>query len=403
MWLANIEGEWDAFQQILKRKWEEMETKVPTLQKRILDEDRTLEALIRETEADWKNARNDKLMRSTDPTEALRTLDAFEQRLRRLQTDYLRIVRALDALDLNAPADNKIEPLLIELNGFHDVWKSLGSIWESMSEVREQLWNAVVPRKVTRRLDVVMKRMDTLSPKIQQYEAFQNLKNLIKKHKTSMLILAELRSDALKDRHWRTVTRTLDVIQIKSTQLTLGDLLDAPLKLNEKKLKDIITLAQGEMALEQFMSNVRDIWNSAQLDLVDYQNKTSLIRGWDDLFTRLDDHLSSIFSMKQSPYYKVFEDDAIAWEDKLTRLRVIFDIWIDVQRRWIYLEGIFYGSADIKQQLPNEFARFKSMDQEFVQLMRTVRYKPEVLAVLSMINCQRTLERLSDLLGKALS
>ena len=112
MWLANIEGEWDAFQQILKRKWEEMETKVPTLQKRILDEDRTLEALIRETEADWKNARNDKLMRSTDPTEALRTLDAFEQRLRRLQTDYLRIVRALDALDLNAPADNKIEPLL---------------------------------------------------------------------------------------------------------------------------------------------------------------------------------------------------------------------------------------------------------------------------------------------------
>ena len=77
------------------------------------------------------------------------------------------------------------------------------------------------------------------------------------------------------------------------------------------------------MALEQFMSDVREIWTSAQLDLVDYQNKTSLIRGWDDLFTRLDDHLSSIFSMKQSPYFKVFEDDAVAWEDKLTRLNSI--------------------------------------------------------------------------------
>ena len=91
---------------------------------------------------------------------------------------------------------------------------------------------------------------------------------------------------------------------------------------------------------------------AAKLELVDYHNKTSLIRGWDELFSKLDDNLSSLSSMKQSPYYKVFEDDALAWEDKLTRLRVLFDIWIDVQRRWVYLEGIFYGSADIKQQLP---------------------------------------------------
>ena len=66
----------------------------------------------------------------------------------------------------------------------------------------------------------------------------------------------------------------------------------------------------------------------------------------------------------------------------------------------MYLEGIFFGSADIKQQLPNEFARFKSIDQEFVQLMRAVRMKPGVLDVLALPNVQRTLERVSDLLDK---
>jgi len=269
-----------------------------------------------------------------------------------------------------------------------------------MVEVRERPWRSIVPRKVQRSFDAVLKHMDSLSPKIQQYEAFQNMKELSRKYKTSMLLLSELRSDALKDRHWRQVKKILLLQHKTDNQLLLSDLLDAPLKSSDKVLKDILLRAQGEMALEQFMSDVRDGWNAMQLELVDYQNKTSLIRGWDELFTKLDDHLSSLNSMKQSPYFKVFEDDAKSWEEKLTKLRVLFDIWIDVQRRWVYLEGIFYGSADIKQQLPNEFARFKSIDQEFVQLMRNVRYKPNVLNVLSLTNVQRTLERLSDLLDK---
>ena len=56
---------------------------------------------------------------------------------------------------------------------------------------------------------------------------------------------------------------------------------------------------------------------------------------------------------------QVFEDDAIAWEERLNRINAIFDVWIDVQRRWVYLEGIFTGSADIKHLLPNETQRFQ--------------------------------------------
>lgn len=55
----------------------------------------------------------------------------------------------------------------------------------------------------------------------------------------------------------------------------------------------------------------------------------------------------------------MFEDDALAWEDRLNRINDLFDVWIDVQRRWVYLEGIFTGSADIKHLLPNESQRFQ--------------------------------------------
>ena len=55
---------------------------------------------------------------------------------------------------------------------------------------------------------------------------------------------------------------------------------------------------------------------------------------------------------------KEFEEDASSWEEKLNKLNIIFDIWIDVQRRYIYLDGIFGSSVDIKHLLPNESQKF---------------------------------------------
>ena len=48
------------------------------------------------------------------------------------------------------------------------------------------------------------------------------------------------------------------------------------------------------------------------------------------------------------------------------------DVWIDVQRQWVYLEGIFSGSADIKHLLPVESARFNNINSEFLAVMKKV-------------------------------
>ncbi|KAF7315715.1 hypothetical protein MIND_00087100 [Mycena indigotica] len=86
--------------------------------------------------------------------------------------------------------------------------------------------------------------------------------------------------------------------------------------------------------------------------------------------------------MKLSPYYKVFEEEAASWEEKLNRIHVLFDVWIDVQRQWVYLEGIFSGSTDIKHLLPKVYK------------------SPFVLDVLNIQGVQKSLERLADLLNK---
>jgi len=159
-------------------------------------------------------------------------------------------------------------------------------------------------------------------------------------------------------------------------------------------------MAQGELALEEFIKQVREFWQTFELDLVPYQNKCRLIRGWDDLFNKLAEHSSSLTAMKSSPYYKVFEEEASSWDEKLNRIRDIFDVWIDVQRRWVYLEGIFSGSSDINALLPTESSRFKSINTEFINLMKKVSKSQLILEVINIEGLQRSLDRLSDLLAK---
>lgn len=75
-------------------------------------------------------------------------------------------------------------------------------------------------------------------------------------------------------------------------------------------------------------------------------------------------------------------------------------MWIDVQRQWVYLEGIFSGSADIKHLLPVESARFQNINSEFLTVMKKVNKSPFVLDILNIPGIQKNLERLADLLVK---
>lgn len=69
------------------------------------------------------------------------------------------------------------------------------------------------------------------------------------------MLIVELKSDALKERHWRALMRKLRVNWVLS-ELSLGQVWDVDLQMNEGVVKDIILTAQGEMALEEFLRQV---------------------------------------------------------------------------------------------------------------------------------------------------
>lgn len=400
-WLyANqVSDEWDAFEAILSRKSKIVEDQTEALRANIIAEDRVITGRIADVVAQWSEEKP--VSGSIPPAEAAELLRTYQARMEKLQGESETVSRAKEALALPLARDNALSAALEEVGDFKSVWSALATIWQSINELRDTLWTSFQPRKLRQSLDGLMKMTKEMPSRMRQYAAFEHVQNVLRQLIKANPLLTDLKSDAIRERHWLKIYKALRPNKRYSeVSMTLGDVWDLQPIASEATIRDIITQARGELALEEFVRQVRDTWQSYPLDLVNYQNKCRLIRGWDDLFTKCSENLNSLQAMRHSPYYKEFEEEASAWEDKLNRVHVLFDVWIDVQRQWVYLEGVFTGNNDIKHLLPTESSRFSNINAEFSAVMKKVYKSPFVMDVLAIPGVQKSLERLAELLSK---
>ncbi|KAF2682234.1 cytoplasmic dynein-like protein 1 heavy chain 1 [Lentithecium fluviatile CBS 122367] len=397
--IDQIEHEWQMLNDVLERKNKISEDQKDALQAKIVAEDKVVNQKVANITAEWSEEKP--VAGNIRPADASDTLRKFDQKLNQLQTESENLSKAKEALGLPSSPGNALKAVLEEVHDFKSVWSSLATIWSSIDDLRETLWNSIQPRKLRINLDNLLKMTKDMPSRMRQYQAFEYVQNTLKQLLKENTILGELRTDAVRERHWARIFKNLKPHKRYSAiSMTLGDVWDLKLGPSEKVIRDVITQAQGEMALEEFLKQVRETWQNYTLDLVNYQNKCRLIRGWDDLFATCSENLNSLQAMRHSPYYKEFEEDASGWEDKLNRVHVLFDVWIDVQRQWVYLEGVFTGNADIKHLLPMESSRFQNINSEFMSVMKKVSRQPSVLEVLNISGVQKSLERLAELLNK---
>ncbi|VDB92823.1 BgtA-20854 [Blumeria graminis f. sp. tritici] len=400
-WLSveQVDSEWAALNEILARKAKVVQDQTDALRAKIIAEDKVVNDKIIEITERWNKEKP--VSGTISPQVASSTLMEFERQITRLDEEAAMVSRAKEALDLHLSSSLSLETMLEEVQDFKSVWAALSTIWKSLNDLRETLWNSVQPRKIRSAVDNLIKMTKEMPSRMRQYAAFEHIQNVLRQHLKVNTIISDLKSEAIRDRHWKKIYKSLmPEKRYSPVSMTLGDVWDLKLASTEVIIRDIIVQAQGEMALEEFLKQVREVWTNYSLDLVNYQNKCRLIRGWDDLFAKCSENLNSLQAMRHSPYYKEFEEEASSWEDKLNRVHVLFDVWIDVQRQWVYLEGVFTGNADIKHLLPIESSRFQNINSEFFTVMKKVYKQPFVLDVLNISGVQKSLERLAELLNK---
>eukprot|EP01035_Chromulina_nebulosa_P017680 gene17680-23270_t len=393
--VSNVIGLFTDFTSILNRRITAMESQLSSLQSKIKDEDVNINNNINNLISSWDKDKPED--GSLVPSDAITYLSTISSQINKLNDDLVRINKAKDALEIEYLSNDKLKDVSNELVDLKEVWIAISPIFDKIFSYKSTLLKDIQPIKLRKGLDELLDIIRHFPPKIRGYSIVEYQQEYINKLLSNQSIIRDLTSDTLKERHWKTIIQTMGLSKIKTvvfSEITLGLVYDSNPIQHKKFVSEVLSVAQGESALEQYLKDIRDFWVNFELNLIAREN-IRLISNWDILFTSLEDHLNSLSSLKQSPYYKnlpEFQEDTTIWETRLTSLRSIFEIWIEVQRKWIYLRGIF-NNADIKAQLPSQYTKFKNIDSDVINLVKRVSSKPNVLDLLQIDNLNRLLDR----------
>eukprot|EP01054_Gregarina_sp_Poly1_P003174 Gregarina_sp_Poly_1__3173@NODE_18_length_21885_cov_39_980383_g16_i0_p1_GENE_NODE_18_length_21885_cov_39_980383_g16_i0NODE_18_length_21885_cov_39_980383_g16_i0_p1_ORF_typecomplete_len4767_score865_14AAA_6/PF12774_7/1_5e149AAA_6/PF12774_7/8_3e02AAA_6/PF12774_7/9_7DHC_N2/PF08393_13/4_2e02DHC_N2/PF08393_13/9_6e02DHC_N2/PF08393_13/4_6e02DHC_N2/PF08393_13/2_6e02DHC_N2/PF08393_13/1_9e118AAA_8/PF12780_7/2_6e03AAA_8/PF12780_7/5_6e02AAA_8/PF12780_7/7_5AAA_8/PF12780_7/2_2e91DHC_N1/PF08385_12/1_1e85DHC_N1/P len=400
IYAERVQGEWASFEQVLLQQASFFETNKDELKKLVSVIDKKLQEALDHIQDDWKQKKP--VGGETAPQEALKVLDDTEMKMKMIiqRFEKLDTAKSVLGLPVGVRADiSGFDPRILqeEVSNLKVVWSELGSLHHSVVELKSTAWASIVPKKIRETIEHLLSQVKLIPVRYRQYEAFERLQDDLKSYLSLNQMINELRSETLKERHWKKILENLN-IRKSYQELTLGDIYDSRPKAHEEALKDILNRAQGESGLSEFLTSVKEIWSTMEFTFIPYKTKYKLISGFDDIFQVLDEHLNLLQSMRMSPYFSSFEEEATSWDDKLSRLRGLLDVWLEVQRKWLYLEGVFTGSADIQALLPSDFSKFKEIDMDLYTMMK--RMSKKIIDIVNQEGLLKSLTRLSESLTR---
>ena len=298
-----IENDWSSLEQILSRRQESIKASQEQLKKNIILEDGKVKRAIEEATSQWEQSRP--LDGSIPVQSALTTLEEFKLKFDSLNDQWSKVNKGRDALALDVHRESPVDLLLTELHGLQEAWQAVLEYWNRLNSVGETMWSMFIPKTFSQQLNELEKDLESIPSRCKQYACFTYLQSTIRRYKKDFKLLQELKNSSLKERHWSQILSFLN-LSTSYEFLRVRDFWTPEFRENEPKITEVLSIAQGELAIEEFLKQIREFWNAYQLELVSYQGRCKLIRGWEALFQKLDEHISALSSMKQSPYYRVF-------------------------------------------------------------------------------------------------
>jgi dynein heavy chain 1 len=314
--------------------------------------------------------------------------------------DYHIFSRARNVLGVSLIEEehSELRIALEELHSLKQAWSFIGDVWKQINEVKGLPWGSLSFNRLKSSLVGPSEMHQAVPTFVKQYDGYLAISEKLEELFKINQLLLDFKSDVLRERHWNQIYSTLSINNIrKKSGLTLGDFWDSPIMIKEAEIKQIVLSAAGEAALEDFIQSVRNTWASTELSFVPYQSKCWLVKGFDEILSLCQEHLASLNSMNNSAYFSVFEDEAVSLERKLSTIYMIFDTWVDIQRQWIYLEGVFSGENEIGSILPIEATRFRTINNEFMQLMGKVYRIKKILDIIAISEIVDTFKRFENL------
>jgi dynein heavy chain, axonemal len=217
-------------------------------------------------------------------------------------------------------------------------------------------------------------RIKNFEKEVRQWGVYEHLKNKIDQFRTAMPLIADLRDEAMRERHWKELKfEVKEEFDEDSEEFTLEKIFELGLNNHGEKVSELADNARKELKIEIQLEEIRRMWEDdpmTDLDIKQLKSKANneeyfKIMTTENLYQVIEDNVVKLSNMKSSPYYKQFDDKIDTWENNIAQITETLELLLAVQGKWSYLESIFRGQQDISKQLPSESSIFTKINTDF--------------------------------------
>ena len=309
------------------------------------------------------------------------------------------LVKAEKLFNLPVTSYTELYEIEQEIKGLEKIYDLYVDVKRTINGFSTTLWSNLDVNVLTKGVETYLTRMKKLPKELKQLPPYNVVADRINSFKDSIPLLAELKNEALRPRHWKKLmSLTGKTFDMNPDTFTLEKLFSMNLHSHATAIEDIVGGAMKELSIENGLKQVESTWRNLRFNVVKYSKGTDdrgyILGGIEDITALLEDNAMNLQSMTASKFVQPFIEQVQKWEKSLSHISEVTDIWMLVQRRWMYLESIFVGSGDIRQQLPEEAKRFDKIDRSFKKIMNeTAKHT----VVLEACHVENRLEDLKEL------
>ncbi|RNF24116.1 cytoplasmic dynein 1 heavy chain 1 [Trypanosoma conorhini] len=380
IYVRKLKTEYRAYHDLIERKVKALEFRRPFLCESLKPQEEDLSRQIDEVEASlhtivtWVQDQEQAQLEEVSDS-AQRRFSEMQEWVARLKEQRTRLTALQAALGVPILAETKLEAIMARMEEMQWVCGHVARAYQRLHALARTPFSEMVPRQLHEELVAIDREVREFPEGVRTHQAYNELQLCVESRLACRQLMQELRSDAMTpleraERHWMALKSQLHA-PWKLEALTVGDIWRSNPVENAKIYHDVLEFAHGELRLESQLGHIIGFWNTFAFNTMVYRHQFVLVRGWDVVFERLSDDLDSFQGLRSSPFFSSQHVIAMVadWDTRLQLLLRTLEVLMVVQRRWVHLDSIFTGNADIRRQLSKDAIQFDRATREFMKLM----------------------------------
>ncbi|KAG9397278.1 Dynein heavy chain and region D6 of dynein motor [Carpediemonas membranifera] len=311
---------------------------------------------------------------------ALARVATFKAELDSLETKQGDIGKALQVFDVEPPVLRDMASSTKDIELLNNIWAAVSDWRKEWAHFEELPFTQIDPETLDETARLFQKRLFSLKAG-KTWPTWIGLKEDLDKFRAVIEPVRCLKNPGLRDRHWQQLSEELgQPVDPADPKLTMGKLLELGVGVHSEAIELLSSSASQELSIEQGLADIRAVWGTLTLEIAPYKTKELFIlKGSDDLYQVLEDHMVTLGAMKESRFIAAFETEVDHWESQLSTVAEVVEEVLAVQRAWMYLENIFVGSEDIRRQLPAETQQFDQVNRMWKRTLGAMNKDPRAI------------------------